>query len=551
MHAAADNAAGWAIQLRPPSLPLPPSSDIEAVTTDILASSTPPSPVQSQQPPVNSLGDADTREFPSSSLSVTSQHDHLTETPCCAPQPQQAPRPSHSRDDGDNRGNTGGHRPASSGHRDRAGSTPGSPPFDSGQNPPRPVPPADLSAEELLSPANCRAAATLLPDFPVADIARLVALGRSEIIRLAALSPTPSPVPPLPRTPSPVPTICSSVSTKKAKATEKAKATTVKTTTQSPNNPVINTDHSTSTSASAFRSASSPNRDPSFQSSTPASSTSSPSSIDDAQQRTCPDQDHRSQNERNLKQCYTPTGSRPGSPLSDGAASAQVTSLGSAWEDTTDDDVSVTEEELIEQGVPALTRIFGALQIEADLSQYPESFDSDCSEEDLEQLSLSQTVGNDDANHSSETNSRVVIGDQESIGDAEDNHDMGSDEVQQPTKQEFIDNSYDWPDKELDVKPQNPNATKDRNRKKAGDSAKRKRGDLTDTDSDAPCCSLDKFQRIKDSTMQARVKSNRMEINMVRKGKACLRCRNQRLKVGHSRLVFSLISNKALVCLRP
>ncbi|KAH8685202.1 hypothetical protein BGZ61DRAFT_56602 [Ilyonectria robusta] len=107
---------------------------------------------------------------------------------------------------------------------------------------------------------------------------------------------------------------------------------------------------------------------------------------------------------------------------------------------------------------------------------------------------------------------------------------MGSDEVQQPTKQEFIDNSYDWPDKELDVKPQNPNATKDRNRKKAGDSAKRKRGDLTDTDSDAPCCSLDKFQRIKDSTMQARVKSNRMEINMVRKGKACLRCRNQRLK---------------------
>lgn len=213
--------------------------------------------------------------------------------------------------------------------------------------------------------------------------------------------------------------------------------------------------------------------------------------------------------------------------------------------------MSEVEEELVEQGVPALTRMLGALQIEAELSQHLESFDSDCSEEDSEQLSLSQPVGNDGANHSSETNSHVVIGDQESIGDVEDNHDMGSDEVQQPTKQEFIDEIYDWPDKELDVKPQKPNASKDRNRKKAGDSAKRKRGDLTDTDSDAPCCSLVKFQRTEDSMMQVRAKSNLKEVNTIRKGKACQRCRNQRLKVGHSRLVFSLISNKALVCLRP
>lgn len=189
--------------------------------------------------------------------------------------------------------------------------------------------------------------------------------------------------------------------------------------------------------------------------------------------------------------------------------------------------MSEVEEELVEQGVPALTRMLGALQIEAELSQHLESFDSDCSEEDSEQLSLSQPVGNDGANHSSETNSHVVIGDQESIGDVEDNHDMGSDEVQQPTKQEFIDEIYDWPDKELDVKPQKPNASKDRNRKKAGDSAKRKRGDLTDTDSDAPCCSLVKFQRTEDSMMQVRAKSNLKEVNTIRKGKACQRCRNQ------------------------
>lgn len=189
--------------------------------------------------------------------------------------------------------------------------------------------------------------------------------------------------------------------------------------------------------------------------------------------------------------------------------------------------------------------MFGALNVEADLSQHPESFGSDRSEGSLEQLSLSQPVGNDGANHSSETDSRMVIGDQESTGDAEDNRDTGSEEVQ-PTDQEFI-GKVDDSVEELDVESQNPNTTKDRNRKKAGDSSKRTRGDLTDTDSDASSRPPDKTQRIKDGKMQIMARENCKEINMVRKVNACVRCRIQRLKVGHSRLVFSLISNKALV----
>lgn len=211
--------------------------------------------------------------------------------------------------------------------------------------------------------------------------------------------------------------------------------------------------------------------------------------------------------------------------------------------------MSGIEDEPIEQGLPALAQMFGALKVEADLSQHLESFGSDCSEGSLEQLSLSQPVGNDDPDHSLETESRVVIGDQESIGDIEDGRDMDSDGVQ-PTDQESIDKVNDSAE-ELDVEPPNPNTTKDRNRKKAGDSSKRTRGDLTDTDSDASSCPLDKIQRIEDENIQIMARQNCKEINMIREVKACVRCRIQRLKVGHSRLHFSLISNKAPVRLQP
>lgn len=194
--------------------------------------------------------------------------------------------------------------------------------------------------------------------------------------------------------------------------------------------------------------------------------------------------------------------------------------------------MSGIEDEPIEQGLPALAQMFGALKVEADLSQHLESFGSDCSEGSLEQLSLSQPVGNDDPDHSLETESRVVIGDQESIGDIEDGRDMDSDGVQ-PTDQESIDKVNDSAE-ELDVEPPNPNTTKDRNRKKAGDSSKRTRGDLTDTDSDASSCPLDKIQRIEDENIQIMARQNCKEINMIREVKACVRCRIQRLKCDYN-----------------